>query len=259
MINRLQLYDKPEYYKELADKPISKETIDERREEIVYICAYKVQNHVDRRYGSLDLHIREDMTQDVSAMIETYIEKYKPDKHGDFWAYMNVSIKSAAIKYYHKEVGNPGVSDYERREGKKARELIDNGMTLEEAASTLKHKKTTTESHLLASSNFKSTDFKDEDGHTVLDKLGTHMIDDYNEDMHNDVIINLSIKQIKDKMNMEENFIIDTYLEQKKTYDKKWKTPTFDICKRYGITNHRVKDVIKRFKKELKEIMYNIC
>ena len=44
------IYQKPEHYNDLADKPITKDGIRDNALEIIYICAYKADQLYKHRY-----------------------------------------------------------------------------------------------------------------------------------------------------------------------------------------------------------------
>lgn len=250
------IYPKPEYYNDLADKPITKDGIRDNALEIIYICAYKAERFVNRQYVGVSVESREDIIQYIAGQIKDligiYLDKIN-EKEVDFWAYMNKNIQYTASDAYQSEV-KEGASEYIRHRYNMMSKYLDEGLTLEEIAEkcncrvsmvrkTLRDGKVT---HV-------SIDAEDDIGHTILDKMGKNDVYKIEEEKES-IEDNILIRKVLKGMTREEKFIIETYLNIKKDCEKEWKDRTFAACKEYGITHKKVNDAIRNFKNEARKM-----
>lgn len=251
------IYPKPEYYNDLADKPITKDGIRDNALEIIYICAYKAERFVNKQYVGVSVESREDIIQYVAGKIKVLIENYLDkidEKKVDFWAYMNKSIQHTASRAYQTEV-KEGASEYIRHRYDMMSKYLDEGLTLAEIAEKCNCRESTVRRILRdGKATSVSIDAEDDIGHAILDKVGKNDVYKIEEDEKVSIEDNILIRKVLKGMTSEEKFIIETYLNIKKDCEKEWKDRTFAACKEYGITHKKVNDAIRSFKNEAKKM-----
>lgn len=248
----VKMYNKPPYYDEFNNVPISKEEIEKNRDKIVNVCLYRMQKFVDRRYRGVPEQDRDEIIQHLTETVMIKINEYQDDKCA-FWAYIYNSIKYESANCLLK-MKSPlsGVSPEMLR---KAKRIIgdqkENHLSDEELMEKygIKKKKTLSEYRRIANL-VESLDEKDDSGKDMYDKLKAKHQNKDDTDFKD--VPDPDIKILRN-YSKEEQVIINIYhdvIRDEKTR-KAWKRETQKRCREYDIPGNKVADTLKRYQNEL--------
>lgn len=251
----VNLYEKPMYYSEFADKPIDINSILANEGKIITICAYKAQLYINKHYsaGGLSNDELKDMIQEVSICIMRAIDKYEKHTDVDFWAYMTENIKHEASKAYKSSKKQLGESPYLVEEAKKTLDAIEeNNWGIQEAADKLHKRRSTIERHLLIARQVMSLDAENDEGFNLHSRLSDD--EDTKSPPEEEVDIEQFIKKYFPDLEMseEETFIMVSYLKNEDIDKKTCKRKTMEECRARGIAQASVNRMIAKFENIVK-------
>lgn len=217
----------------------NKETVLNEKNNVIYICAYIIQEMVKHR--PIDEWTKENIIQDIILDVIKKIDKY--DAKTPFWTYILNSIKWSEIKAFNYETSYFRADDDARRKSKKCIEKInEENLSIEEAAKLMNMHQSTVYKYMNMHSELCSLESGADNMIAAPSAVETD--NDYEEKQE-------IIDRVKSGMTKLERFIIDAYLGQA---DKKdWKKRTIEICKRRSITASKTSETIKKFKNTVKD------
>lgn len=250
----VKMYNKPPYYDEFNNVPMSKKEIEKNKEKVINVCLYRMQKYVNRNYKGVQEHDRDEIMQHLTEIIMTKISEYQDEKCA-FWAYIHNSIKYESANHLLKMKSSlSGASPDMIRKSKR---IIDyqkeNHLPDEELMEKygIKKKKTLSKYRRLAD-YVESLDEEDDKGKNMYDRLGVKYQKEQDKDDDFKEIPDPDIKILRN-YSREEQIIIKIYhdvIRDEKT-KKAWKRETQKRCREYDIPGNKVADTLRRYQNEL--------
>lgn len=238
----VKLYTKPAFYDTVAWK---EEDLLRQKDKITETCIYMTQKYINQHYasGGLTDKTMEDLLHDVLMRVLNAIDMYKTkelDTEVPFWPYIYNQIVQSAKDCYQEACSRFGEAADTHREAKRVRRMMEEEhLTVEEVAARTGHKKTTVQNYLLLTSNVDS-----------LDKDETEYPDKYQEEpAERKQTLAETLSPLLQDMDLEERFIIETYLSF--LGQKDFRRKTEQVCKERGISGRKMTLTIRKFKKKI--------
>lgn len=208
-------------------------------------CQIKTKKYIKSHYGNAiknSSDLCDDMEQRILELLLRYdIPRYDKSR-GDVWMYIMSCISNNAKKAYQEHTSTMGESPEVRRLAKRAMDLMAaKNFNEEEVAKELKIKVSTLRSYINICKTMYSLDAEDDDGNTLYDYVGRGDSKIYDNSINIDKLLNGKTKK--------EQFILKVYLKQKSEHKRDWKRSTVEICKKKGVTEKQVTEVIKSINK----------
>lgn len=233
----------PEYMKDV-EKGLSGDC--KARERLLTAHLHRLEMHVRRTYrNGVTEDELEDIIQEATVRLwEALSDYYVNGKNVNYNAYVAKSIEYASKKAYRKTIGFLYASESTKRKADKvAAQMKEQNMSDAEIAKTIGCKESTVKSYRLLHESKKMTslDKEDEDGNNLA-----QILSDDKMNVEEKAIANLSVQEesLFEGMSSEEKFVYKIYLQEEGKAGR-----TVSQCKKYGMTEKRVKDIIKKYKK----------
>lgn len=209
--------------------------------EFIIECQRRIKRYIDKYY-QVPSDLKLDMEQRVIELLLTNDIPMYDESKSELWKYISTRISYHSSRAFLEHTSNMSESPEIKRIAKKAKKMMENGMSLDESSEALNVKPKTLQMYLNACSSVYSLDAENEDGDCLYDHISNNQKKSDNEEKFEE-----RLKEVLKGKSKEEQFILKTFIQQKMENKRDWKRSTVNICKKKGLSEKRVTSVLKEF------------